>query len=118
MTLNYFGKLASTFFLQLPLYFGVISIGICLVFLFWKPAIVSVVYLVIFAAADIWGTSQSLVQRQHPWLRYELLSCLKQATSLPDLAVEDIVRIATLGTGYLIVMGLLGILIFQNHEIP
>ncbi len=115
---NYFGNLASAFLLQLPLYFGVISIGVCLVFLFWRPAIVSVVYLVIFAAADLWGTAQLLVPGQHPWLRYELLSCLKQAASLPGLAVEDIVRIAALGTGYLIVMGLLGILIFQKRDIP
>lgn len=118
LTAGYFVTLAEVFLLQLPLYLGVISVGIFLIFLTRRTAIVNVIYLVLFMVGQLIITILTLFSNKFiELLRYELVYCLKQAISLPNLAAQDIVRIVLVGFGYMIIMSSLGIYVFQKSDI-
>lgn len=115
---GYLAKLAEVFLLQLPLYLGVISIGICLVFLSRKAGISIAAYLVIFGGAQLLtAVWTSFPGRVAPLLRYELLYSLRQAVAVQSLAAQDVARMVVLATGYLLLPTALGIVAFQKSDI-
>ncbi len=115
---GYLGELGEVFLLQLPLFLGVISIGICLFFLTRRTAIATLVYLLLFTAAQFANTLlSSFPVKFGNILRYEILYCLKQAVALQNLHGQDLARIVFVGAGYIVITSLLGILVFQKIDI-
>ncbi len=118
LTVGYFEKLAVTYLLQLPLFLGIISLGILLAFLMRKLALVAAIYLVLFTAA--WLAVTVLPAVSGPWatlLNGEILFNLEQAVSWPVLSPTDIIRIASLGIVYVLITTGLGVFIFQRSDI-
>lgn len=113
----YVGKLTEVFLLQLPLFLGIVSIGIFLVFLTHRTAVVNAVYLIMFTAAQLIVTILTVMSSRFDSVgEYELTYCLKQAVTVQSLSAQDVTRIILLGVGYIVIMTLLGIFIFQKSD--
>lgn len=115
---GYFEKLLEVFLMQLPLFGGVISVGMFLVFLTRKTVVASLAYLGLFTAAQYGAFIETSLSGDFAHLlHYDILYCLRLAVSSPGLTTQEIIRMVALGCGYMFGTTLLGVLVFQKSDI-
>jgi ABC-2 type transport system permease protein len=114
---GYLEGLAEAFLLQLPLFLGVVSVGVFLIFLARNTIVASLAYLGLFTAAQFVAFTMPAPSANLAGLLPDgILNGLRLAVASPGLTAQDIIRMVALGAGYMMVMTLLGMLVFQKSD--